>query len=66
MSKTCKRYCRECKKENLHDQRLEFFDGEPAGIFARIFIGIGTLGLHEIDKVKFWVCQCCNLKTKQS
>jgi hypothetical protein len=66
MSKVTKRYCKSCQKETAHDQRLEFFDGEPAGMFTRIFVGIGTLGLHEFDKEKFFICQCCDLKTKKN
>lgn len=66
MSKTSRRFCKPCNKEMLHDQRVEFINGHTSSIPERIFMGIVTMGLHEADKDKFWICQCCKLKTRQN
>lgn len=48
-----KRYCKRCKEETLHDATSDL-EG-----FARLFFGIGTLGMAEMARNKYWECQKC-------
>ena len=56
------RYCHECEDYELHDVKGHHCD--PEGFAERLFFDVITIGMSELGRDKYYVCQVCGEKTK--
>ncbi|MCK9576847.1 MAG: hypothetical protein M0R51_13160 [Clostridia bacterium] len=55
--KTIMRYCRNCRGITPHDIRTNDFTG-----FGRVFFALISIGVSEIVREEYYVCQKCGRK----